>query len=317
MSTPPGSYADMAALDAASVPNVTGAAATTPPFESQTQLPGITWGVQGQPSLAVRSTYVTLTDNAVFTCVNSVAGLTTISAYLRILRPDGTIMTQILTINNPTSNRTPNQAVTPLPEGLLIAVMVAGNNVTLSRGQCYVNVFLQRNLGANTPLVEMLVADYLTTFFAPTWPGGVVKSATEGQGYITTYLSAVPTGSNAPTLTQPAGTRWRVISAQATLTAGSSVGGRICALEVLNGAQLVGIFSAATLVNASQNANITFGPGLALVPSLGQPQGIQSAPMPADYMIANGYTLTILEFTGGASDVWSAMAVQVEEWIDV
>jgi hypothetical protein len=317
MSTPPGQYADLAALDSASVAAPAPADQAPAAFVSQTQMPLITWGTQGEPSVAMPGIYVTQSDQLQVGIVNSNAAVQTMTAYVRILQPNGTILTESVVVPNVSSARIAQSAPLQLSEGMLVGLVLDVGGVQTFRGQTFVNAYLFRNVGAPGQLAQTLIADYLTYGYKPYWPGSAVHSGVDGQGLITTYVSAVPTGSNAPTITQPAGTRWRVISAQASLAAGNSVSNRIIALEILNGAQLIAAFSAASLVTANQNATISFGSGMALTPSLGQPQGIQSASMPNDFFVANQSTLSILEFSGGASDVWTAMAVQVEEWIDV
>jgi hypothetical protein len=314
MSTPPGTYDTLDALDAASAPITILPADAPAPFESQTQAAGITWGTQGEPSLAEKSTYVTLNDSIALTVFNSNPGLSSVSAYVRIMRPDGIVLTQIVTINNPTSNRGGNAQSVPLPEGMLLAVMVGGNNVPLTRGQCWVNVYIVRNLGSSPPFVEMLIADYLTTAFQPTWPEGDLKAPTDDHGVIYLYQGQAPNAGNEAILAQPANTRWRWMGINYNLTASATVGNRFSGFQISVGGVAIFLERSPAAQTAGQFDSYTYGINL---PIAGPTLGAFTMPLGADFFTGGGTGAQTATVGLLGTDAYSLISVLVEEWIDI
>jgi len=321
MSASDGIFGSVDALDAASAPSLdsTPAVVTEPapapePFVSQTVPPGITWGTQGNPALSMQSTYITLNDVLNLGVRNSNPNITTVTATVRILQPDGTILTQQLVVNGLTSDRIQNTASVPCSEGMLVGVAIDYNTTPAYRGQCFVNFYIQRALGASQPYTEMLIADYLTPGFKPTWPEGELHAPTDGRGVITTYTSPVPAIGGFPVLDQPANTRWRIMSVWGFLNAAAGGTTRTPYLQIQQGTAPLYIVSAPTGQAPGTAMDYSFAAG---VPPLTGPTFYQVAPIPIDFYLEQTGIITMFTTNMGGSDEWTAINVQVEEWIDV
>jgi|HubBroStandDraft_5_1064220.scaffolds.fasta_scaffold129392_2 hypothetical protein len=321
MSASDGIFGSVDALDAASAPSLdsTPVVVTEPPpavvpFSSQTQLPGVTWGVQGNPTLSVPARYVTLNDQFALFVRNSVNAVTLVQATIRILQPDGTIGTQQLVLNNPTSDRNGNQVFVNCQEGLLIGVAIDYNTTPVVRGQLYVNFFIVRNIGTASPYQEMLIADYLTPGFKPSWPMGELRASTDGEGYLYGRFGPNPIAGEDATVTNPSTTRWSVQSIQAALQTSATVQQRQVRFIISEGAAVVW-----TVTMPAQQAPSTLV-HYALAPGVNWQSGDtlnQIASMPPDLKMSGN--ISIQTFTTGLEpgDLWSNIQVAVEEWIDV
>lgn len=314
MSTPPGIFDSLDALDAASASDAAPLPPTAAPFESGTLPPAVTWNMTGAPSIAMSGTYVTADDSVELFVRNSNTNLTAVTAQLRILRPNGTIMVQQMVMNNPSTARGGNVLIQPLFEGFLLAAIVGPPAVQNSRGQTYVQLFIIRGAVAGTLFSEMLCEDYLTSGLQPSWPGSRFSAATEGAGFITTYRSAVPVAGQDPTMTQPAFTRWRLLSVWGHLTTSAVVGNRAPTLIISAGGVTLLSLPAVAVIPANTGNDFSWAAGLPLMPALFNQQ---ATALPTDFQVSENGTIATTTNGVQAGDQWTALAVQVEEWIDV
>jgi hypothetical protein len=261
----------------------------------------------------MRGTYITLNDQLVFQVVNSNPDLTSLSAVARILQPDGTILMEIITINNLPADRSAAQNTLPLSEGMLVGLLVGFGSTQSARGQTFVNVWLQRGGGLSQAFNEMLIADYFTRFFQPSWPAGSLKSSTDGRGYITSYTGAVPPTGDPPVITIPPTVRWRLLGGSFTVETSADPGTRNPGLSIIDGLNTIYQMTWPQTLGPSQEGSCSFGPS---VPYSAAGVYQETGPIPEDMFLAGGISIAM---AGGlvATDVASALTVAVEEWIDV
>jgi hypothetical protein len=223
MSLPPGSFADLNALDAASAdagaaPDAT--QQTLPPeFVSATQPPDVSFATL--KVLPPSPLYVTIDDVLALSVTNSVADLSLTISY-RMLRADGTV---IVTkhVFSPASDRSPTGDHLSLPEGWLLGVCVQVSAGNLTRGQCYVTVGVQRPDQAGIQRQLQLCSDYLSTRYILGWPGGMNRDSAEGEGAPLSYTPAAPAVGAEILQLAPANTRWHLHAVRFRLTTSAAV----------------------------------------------------------------------------------------------
>jgi len=336
MSTPPGTYDTLDALDQATQAATPLAGPSSPPadqstdnsiqpapplaapgsapFISQTQPPQITWGTQGEPAVSMAGLWITPDDSLVLTVWNSNPLLNTVTVQYRVLKPDGTLVVESFALNNLTANRVANSISVAQLEGMLVGVVVGPPTVALSRGQTFVNVSVFRGTTQNPVWTETLVADYLTSGFYPAWPYGRVQSATEERGYIYTAVSPVPVVGVPPVLALPAGARWRLMSVSFTYNAIGGAASRQVILQIaMNGGDVYQC-AASSVQAPGTNATYTFAAGFPLVNAIA---GNLLGPLPNELILAGNTAIELTVLNLQAGDNFSVMVAAVEEWLDV
>jgi len=322
---PLGSFDDLDALLAASAadnsaaPDSTAAPDLTAPLELSTVTPELAAALSTSFNATMTGQYLTPNDTLQLSCWNSNPNLSSVSAFLRFLQPDGTLLIQALTIQQLTSDRTHNIATLPQAEGVLVGIVMQPPGTATYRGQCFVAVDILTGSAASPVTTLRLLSDYLSSGFLPNWPDGVLRSATEGDGFHTVYLATNPPPGAEFTINQPAGTRWRVYGWGGILETSSTAGNRVVQVTfqdgpVGSGGQIVFLASLPAPVTPSQFAALALGAGMGPVsPSI----DAQAGPLPSDmYMVLAGQVFGSV--TGlSTTDRWLGVTVSVEEWIDV
>lgn len=314
MSGPTGFFPDQAALDAASVDNSTPVPPSDASATDQSTTPITTALPAAQVNNSQPSVYMTAADTVKFVVYNSNPNMASITLTLRVVTPDGQILTEALTIANLTADRTANIATMGQLEGFLVSAVVSGVTAPTARGQCYATAGLIRGAAATQLSSFLLFADYVTTALQPQWPTDRAKSAVEGQGFITTY-TAPNVGFGAEiTIQQPPNTRWRVMSILATLSTGATVQNRIPQVWIQPTGGVVFAVVSPQTQTANQIVKYIVAPGniLAPVPALAVPM-----PLPIDLYVSNQSFIETNQSNLAVTDKWTTMVLQVEEWIDV
>ena len=285
MSTPPGQYDTLDAITAAAVPTAT-PLAETPDTVAETALSSnITWGMQGEPSVAMRGVYITPDDTIVLSARNSNAALTSVIATLRILNPDGNIQTAQITLNGLSADRTANVGYAAQMAGMLTGVMISPPAIALSRGQTYVTVVLVRGGVAHPLYSETLVSDYLSSGFQPSWPEGQLRAPTDGAGYIYPITGAMPLPGTPASIVQPALTRWRPLSMSVSGTTSISVGAR----EFYCFAQFAStlLFESPAVAEQTASELVQYTCAVAMPAAAPNPAS-QTMPLPGDFRTLGG-----------------------------
>jgi hypothetical protein len=316
MSTPPGTYDTLDALDAATVAPATPLAAAPdaaagPDASSPiiTQLPAVQFNPN---SVAIHTGfYVTNDDTITFNAFASVAGLQLAMAY-ELLRPDGTIARNLVPFT-PTGDRLANTYHEPLIEGFLISVNVGALQNGIQQGQAFVDLGIQRP--GQIPQVRPihLCSGYVVSSFDFGWPSNTNRAYTDGQGYMHNVNQANPAAGADFKVTVPVNARWRVNSLTALLSTSAVAGNRFVLLAMDDGFT----DSYAVQTTASQPASTvyryTFAEGLPLLVT-----GVTNvtAPLPNNNRLLAGWDLFTITNGLLAGDQWSAITLAVEEWIE-
>jgi hypothetical protein len=321
MSAPLGSFGSLDELDAASATAADDAAddqvtplADAQPFQSQTQPPLITWAPTGANVIGMRGTYVTLNDNLSLSVYNSNTSVGTVTASIRIMTPDGTILTQQLAVEGVQSNRVPQEVTVPLSEGMLIGVGIDCDAATVSRGQCFVNLFLQRNLGSSQPVVEMLISDYITSAYQPSWPSCPLKAPTEPPGYYVVRNGSAGVAGAEVSVSVPSGARWRLIACQTAFSTNGGAGNRNVGLSISTPGNTIWSVSAnAAQPDGTSDSHYNWG---AAVTWQSADATHQLMSIPPDFFLPAGSTISTNTANMNPLDIYTLMQATVEEWID-
>jgi hypothetical protein len=314
MGLAPGNYDGLAALDSASVsaqpaPTADGLPAAPPQPASV-----FSFVAEGRPVVSMSGFLVTLDDSIQLTVWNSNAALTSVTLQLRILRPDGTIVTGAYALNNITANRAANVLTVSQIEGYLVGAVVGQSGVAVQRGQMFVSLAVVRGTASNPLFVETLIADYLTSAFQPSWPQGEMRSAVEGAGFLYTALEGFPGFGADLALALPAATRWRVAALETILTTSAAAGNRQVNFQITQGGQAIFRGYALNTQGPSQTITYSYGVNLPLA-AIGTLS--QTVPLPDALFISAPAQITTLNTNLQAGDSFNGLQVAVEEWINV
>lgn len=314
MSTPPGSYDTLDALDAASQP-VTALPATPPNSAFTPEGPGYvaqfaTAGLQPPAPL-----YVTQDDLLRVVVLTSNAFLTGIELTGRQLLMDGTIKLIDQTFQPLATNRAPNFFSINLPEGFLLNLEVNGIGANQSaRGQTFVQITLTRPTIPTQRDYAMLVCGYQTEGCNPCWPNGQIEAAASGMGYTYTVVGAVPAPGAETIITVPTSARWRVVSGHLALTTSAAAGQRTPDITFTqNGGAGWLSYASAGIGPSTGPLGFNFAPGVPLV------QDVHLnflVPIPFNLMLRGGDTVGTTQSNLQAGDQFTAVTLSVEEWID-
>jgi len=309
----PGAYDSVDALDAGTTQPAP-EPAPQPDSGSFTQVGPLSDQLAASFSTVQPGLYVTLDDTIVFTAWNSVSTLPSLSLLMRVLKPDGTLVIERMTIGSLTANRVANSVSMSQLDGFLVSVIVSTPAVAVSRGQCFVRAQITRGGAPDVLLIDQLLSDYVTTGNQPQWPDGRLLSGVDGRGYITLYTQATANLGLEIALSQPTGVRWRVLAIDVTLTTGATAGNRTPGIVVNQQGQIGFKVSSAAPVPANTQAFLNYAPGMPLAAAL---LPAMALPLPIDFYVSAAASIDT--FTTGlvAGDVYSLLNVLVEEWIDV
>lgn len=321
MSTPPGSYDSLNALDAATPLAPPAIQAATPlaasaaaPFESQTRPPLFTFSPQGAMGVSMQGFYINQDDNLVIGVWNSSAAVTTVNVQVRVLRPDGSLIYEAFSCPNVLSTRQVAAVNISQLEGFIVGVVVQSPGPGVVRGQTYVTVKIARGAVGNSLANITLVADYLSTAFQPSWPYGGLRGSTDGPGLAYGTNGGIPLAGADASVSVPTNARWSVLSVKVHLLTDAVAGNRQVSLLCIDSGGTAWEIGATTTQGPSLGYDYTWAPGLqfnATVPTE------QCAPMPMGVLLPAGSTLTATMTGRDAGDQFSAVAVALQEWIDV
>jgi hypothetical protein len=280
--------------------------------QAATAVPSVSFTASDVQPAAMEGVYINVNDTIQFTAWNGNLLITSLTAQLRILLPDGTIQISQLTIANLTSDRTPNIATLSQVEGFLVAAVVGPVREGVFRGQLFCTINIVRGAAPTQLTVMQLVADYATPSNLPTWPGGEIHSSLDGPGYVYTFAGTSGGAGAGWTIVMPSHTQWKVRNVQASLTTGAAVGTRVPNLSLEN---LGNFYEAAQPFGqaASLTGNYSWGAGVpysTVAASL-----IQTAPLPFDLLLPEGSQIVGGCANEQAADDFSPGQAFVEEWI--
>lgn len=270
----------------------------------------VTWQTKrvGPPS----PIYVQRDDILVAAAATS-QGAEVVTINYRLLLAEGTVKIGQLTIAPPTGRSLVATSL-PLAEGWLLSVS-AKCAVATTRGQTFARVFLNRAaLGQGEP-GYMLMADYVTTAMAPSFPNGRIIQPVEGPGTLSAIqITGITTGHDW-IVDVPTNARWRIQCVTAQLVTSAVVANRLPQLVVEIAGFNVLFVPAPASIAAGKTVQLSWQPG-GTVQSDAQPA--YAAPLPDGLVLGSTPTAVLSSLTQNiqAGDQWTGVQVAFEEWLD-
>lgn len=257
--------------------------------------------------------YVVADDGLLITVTTSQPGLTVLVS-AQLLLPDGRLSSNQFQVNPPGTS-TATASWFQLTEGYLFNVTVqpmAG----LRRGACWVTVAIRRG-GVNSGVtLQTLIQDYVDAYSGPTWPGGIIRSSTDGSGLlVSVYTAAVPLGQSW-TFTVPANTRIRMrsLSAYFVASAAAATRGLTLVISDASGNQLFNDAFEAS-ITASGSAFLCWATGVGWAQTALVRGGAQrSAP---DLTLSPGMTVQLFVAGIQSGDQLQNVNFSYEQWFSV
>ena len=206
-----------------------------PPADSQEQPHGLTFAAEhsliGARAVTFRtqglnppSILYTTADDGLYINVSNLQPGQTLTFASQFLLPDGRLQPMVWTVNPP-----PTGAATaylfPLTEGYLFNLTCTPAGST-RRGSTWVYAAIRRGNLLSGVNLQTLLQDYVDSLSGPTWPGGTLRSSTDGVGLMTTQFTNSVTAGQPFNYTVPAYARVRVRSIMVFLATSAAVGNR-------------------------------------------------------------------------------------------
>jgi hypothetical protein len=197
-------------------------------------------------------------------------------------------------------------------EGYLLSI-AANCNTSTVRGRSFARASLVRAPFLNAAPGQLLFGDYVTIVTPAGYPNGRALHTTEGPGWKHSVQQANPGAGADWTFTLGATQRMRIESLNAVLTASAAVANRQVQLIVDDGVNVVGFFPASVNIVASAVANVTATSGSVNTPVITTDVSI---PIPQPLILEPGWRLRTSTVGIQAGDQWSAIWLNVEEWLE-
>jgi hypothetical protein len=214
----------------------------------------------------------------------------------------------------PTTDRSPSVTTITLGEGFLLTLGVTVLAGAPLRGQTYCRVQVARGLTGSERFMTDLLADYVSTRYAPVWPVSQAQPPTQGQGIFRLVTGSAPNAGQEISITVPAGVRWRPYGIRFTLQTSVLLATRVVRLKVDDGlATTVTVAGGArTGGNRLLSFNFTRQAGFgAALPAIGE----IIMPLP-DLLLLGGWRIFTHTKNIRILDQYSAPVLLVEEWIE-
>jgi hypothetical protein len=201
-----------------------------------------------------------------------------------------------------------------LGEGFLLTLGVTVLAGAPLRGQTYCRVQVARGLTGSERFMTDLLADYVSTRYAPVWPVSQARPPTQGQGLFRLVTGSAPNIGQEIFITVPAGVRWRPYGIRFTLQTESSLATRVVRLQVNDG--LVTTVTVAGGARTGGNRIMRFN-FVRQVGSVAPPAVVGEIIMPLpDLLLLGGWRIFTYTENIRVLDQYSAPVLLVEEWIE-
>ncbi len=258
------------------------------------------------------SLYISPNESLGVDSYGSVVGLSLIIT-ARFLLPDGQL-TMLRYTHTPNTNRTVATQIFPLTEGFLLGLQVDPDGAAALRGQCFVQLTLNRGLDISGLGAVVLARGYAYDGHWVSWPQGTLESSVDGQGFIRAFIGTDPAANTGISETVPTNALWEILALQCVLTTDGNVATRQPQLVADDGANpFLAIHSPAT-----QGANNTqafywnrWAPLTTTVVATRGNQGV-----PDKLFLREGFRLRVTVDNMQVGDDLSAPVILLREWIE-
>jgi len=308
MSTPPGSYDNLDAIDAASVaaPAIPPAGGPDPSSQIITLAPAV------QPPPQGGGLYVTKDDALLLTVINSDPANTLMGVGIRLLMPDGTIQVMQESAPGITATRAFQQFLYNLPESWILSIAIFSLTSLGVRGRTFTSLTIQRGVTSGAVGYGTLICGYTSLGYAPQWPDQHIESSLEGPGFVYDTAPANPPAGAGFTVTVPVHARWELRTLRFILTASGVAATRTVLIGIADAAGNA-FFGCQAVVTQTAGQGISYT--LSAAPNTPHVGGDYEMSLPASLPLLPGDVLTVTVQGIDPGDQISAIVYRVEEWI--
>jgi hypothetical protein len=256
------------------------------------------------------SVYLSNTDVLAITSQSS-APVPDVEIRARILRKTGNI-DALRFVHTPNSDRSVKSEAFSQGEGYLLGLTCVPVAPGITRGMTFVSVHIAIGQGQPSVVLHGLVQDYVESGYNLGWPGGPIRSSTEGPGLLRFVSGTAPPPNGNIAESPPTNARWRIISGGVTLTTDATAGTRTMSVAVQHGA--FGFFNSDSVVTAGPGSFIgaTFADFGFSGPGVNQSVSIA---LPFHLILTSAEVFAILGHFVGPGDTFNQPEFFVEEWI--
>jgi hypothetical protein len=234
----------------------------------------------------------------------------TITIFIRILLPDGTIVPYQQTVNIP-GQRTSTGYTFQLTEGFLLSVTVASNNFS-GAGATYVSLFLSRGYVTGGATTQVLCQGYVSGLYPLSWPNGLITPPWDGRGRIRSITGTTPGAGVNVSEVVPLGALWRLMAFQVRLVTSAAAATRGMVLTFDDGTNVFASVATTVTQAASLTTVYSFIDGVNGPGTLGT---VVNNPLPREMYLQPNYRIRTAVALLDPGDQLSAPQYLVEEWI--
>ena len=250
--------------------------------------------------------YVSPQDQIRLNIVNPTVAVN-VNVFYRLLRADGTIVTTQQTYASPIGGS--NQTIPP-SEGFLLSMLINADSV--SRGQCFLKAWLAPAGGAGGFITaHMFMQGYVSSTDQLCFPQSPTESSLNGRGWLRVVHIADVIGGT-PSWVVPNGVHWLMRNVNGQFQASGAGAARSLSLTCQDGSgnEAFQIGAAATVAPGGSNF-LSWGAGLTLA-SAGL---FQTMGGPREFVLTQGFVLSLNTVVLDVGDKWSILNLSVEEFV--
>lgn len=279
-----------------------------PSAESTTREPAITFESKGVPP---PSTMLIDRNDRLYIRHAGTATGATITVHARLLLPNGEIVPNSFSVA-PSTNRSFALTTFNLSNGFLLSMTAFVEGVVVGRGEVYAEIGILRGVAGAGQVFQALVADYVESFRAISYPGGPMRSSIEGRGNVRSITGTDPAANAESSETVPTNARWRLLAWVIALVTDANAANRITQFTIDDGTDIV--FAAQTQVDitASLTVGITAQAG-GSIPGGRVSRNVVGLPELA--LLEAGFRIRTVTTALQAGDNYGAPQLWVEEWL--
>jgi hypothetical protein len=257
--------------------------------------------------------YVTA-DDGLYVAVVNIQGGQSITIAAQFLLPDGRLQPNVWTINPPATGALTTYLYN-LAEGYLFNLTVQPVPNT-RRGVTWIYAALRRGSLASGNNLQTLIQDYIDSLSGPTWPGGQLRSPTDGHGLpAIAYTATVPAGQQY-LYTVPSYARIVIRTINAYFQASAQVATRQAYMNMLDNSGHVVYYDT---VEATQAASAGVQYTWAYLLGINQTTVVAGSvlrSLPEQYLNP-GYSINLGAINNQTGDQWQSINIALEQWFSV
>lgn len=252
-------------------------------------------------------------DDRLFVRVRNLLALFELDVAGRILQPNGEIVPFHEHMVPPLGTGAQELFAFDIGEGYLMSAIAWSSTASLRRGHAFVELGIVRGLTAALSVVQVLTKDYVTLDSPIGWPGGPIRSSTEGPGIVIDRQGTAPAAGDETSIVLPPNSKFRFMSVTADLITSLSGSDRIARLDFLFGANTV------QRSEAEDSQGIVLQRDYWWLPVMGKRRAVARDTIywpGAPLIIGGSGSITTATRNIDTDDQWSALSFYVERWIE-